>query len=147
MRHPSPLLPDQHADGYVRLPECTLSELSLVHVDSALDPDLLEELRAEGVDAGSAGYTEWQRARGPGSAYVTLGWDWYVDRASGALLVAWGDIRSNVMCVDPRGLDLGMARTAQALLRCVAGLNWPNAVAQAALAPWGKPAVRGPTLQ
>ena len=147
MRHPSTLLPNQHLDGYVRLPESALAELELIHVDSALDGGLLEELRAEGVDAISAGYTEWQRLRGSGSAHITLGWDWYVDRASGALLVAWGDVRSNVMCIDSRGLDLGMARTAQALLRRVAGLNWPNAVMQAALAPWGEPTVRGPTLQ
>jgi hypothetical protein len=147
MRHPSTLLRTQHADGYVRLPERALVDLQLVHIDSAVDAGLLDELRAEGIDASSAGYTEWQQIRSPGTAHVTLGWDWYVDRASGALIVAWGDIRSNVMCVDPRGLDLGMAHTASALLRRIAGLNWPNAVAQAALAPWGNPAVHGPTLQ
>ncbi|MGN6082782.1 DUF4902 domain-containing protein [Trinickia sp.] len=147
MRHPSTTLPRQHVDGYVRLQACTIAALQFVHVDSALDHGLLAELRAEGVDASSAGYTEWQRVRSGGIPHITLGWDWYVDRASGALLVAWGDIRSNVMCTDPRGLDLGMAYTAQALLRRVAGLNWPNAVAHAALAPWGKPTVRGPTLQ
>lgn len=148
MRHLSTLLPTPHVDGYVRMPEAALSDLELAHVDSALDRDLLEDLRAEGVDASTAGYTEWQHSGTPGGqAYVTLGWDWYVDRASGALLVAWGDIRSNVMCVDPRGLDLGMARTAQALLRRVAGLNWPNPVAQAALASCGETPARGPTLQ
>lgn len=147
MRLPSTTLPGSYVDGYVRMQECALAALQLVHVDSALDRELLAELRAEGVDASSAGYTEWQRARSASTPLVTLGWDWYVDRASGALLIAWGDIRSNVMCTDPRGLDLGMAHTAQVLLRRVAALNWPNAVAQAALAPWGKPTVRGPTLQ
>ena len=147
MRLPSTTLPGQHVDGYVRMPECALGALELEHVDSAPDHGLLAELRVEGVDASSAGYTEWQRTRNASAPHVTLGWDWYVDRASGALLVAWGDIRSNVMCTDPRGLDLGMAYTAQALLRRVAGLNWPNVVAQAVLAPWGKPTVRGPTLQ
>lgn len=147
MRHPSTIPSSPGLDGYVRLPEQALAELQLVHISSALDEGLLEELRAEGIDACSAGYTEWQRARGPGAAHVTLGWDWYVDRASGALIVAWGDIRSNVMCVDPRGLDLGMVHTTRALLRRVAGLNWPNAVARAALAPWARPTMRGPTLQ
>ena len=147
MRHPSTLLPIYHADGYVRLQERALADLQLVHIDSAPDGDLLEELRAEGIDASSAGYTEWQHARNLNIAHVTLGWDWYVDRVSGALLVAWGDIRSNVMCVDPRGVDLGMAYTASALLRRVAGLNWANAVAQAVFEPWGKSPVRGPTLQ
>ncbi len=147
MTLPSTTLPGPHVDGYVRLQECALAALQLVHVDSALDRDLLAELRAEGVNASTAGYTEWQRVRGAGTPHVTLGWDWYVDCASGALLVAWGDIRSNVMCTDPRGLDLGMAYTAQAFLRRVAALNWPNAVAQAALPTWDKPTVRGPTLQ
>ncbi|WP_116141049.1 DUF4902 domain-containing protein [Trinickia diaoshuihuensis] len=147
MRHPSATLPSLHVDGYVRLQECALAGLHFVHVDSALDDGLLAELRAEGVDASTAGYTEWQRPRAPGAVHVTLGWDWYVDRASGALLVAWSDIRSNVMCIDTNGVDMGMSHTAQALLRRVAGLNWPNAVAQAALAPWGNAVNRGPTLQ
>lgn len=147
MRHPSTTLPGPAPDGYVRLQEHTLAELQLVHVDSALDDGLLQELRDEGIEASSAGYTEWQRMRGPGAAHVTLGWDWYVDRISGALVVAWGDVRSNIMCVDPRGIDLGMLHTTRALLRRIAGLNWPNAVAQAALAPWGRPAARAPTLQ
>ncbi|PMS22024.1 DUF4902 domain-containing protein [Trinickia dabaoshanensis] len=147
MRHPSATQRIHRVDGYVRLQECALAGLHFDHVDSGLDDSLLAELRAEGVDASTAGYTEWQRARGPGATYVTLGWDWYVDRGSGALLVAWSDIRSNVMCVDPRGVDLGMRQTAQALLRRVAGLNWPNAVAQAALAPLGEPVTCNPTLQ
>ena len=147
MRHPSTTPSASYVDGYVRLQESALAALQFVHVDSALDSGLLAELRTEGVDANSAGYTEWHHARSASTPQITLGWDWYVDRASGALLVAWGDIRSNVMCTDPRGLDLGMAYTAQALLRRVAGLNWPNTVAQAALAPWGKPTVSGPTLQ
>jgi hypothetical protein len=120
-------------DGYVRLPEQALAHVQLVHVQSGLDDELLEELRAEDVDAVRAGYTEWQRARLAGSAYLSVGWDWYLDRASGALLIAWGDVRSNLMCVDERGADLGMAETAQRLIRRLALLNWPSAVARAAL--------------
>jgi hypothetical protein len=147
MRHAFTLAPPAHVDGYVRLQEQALAQFTLVHLDSALDENLLLELRAEGVDASYAGYTEWQCPRTSGTEHVTLGWDWYVDRILGVLLVAWGDIRSNVMCVDPRGADLGMPYTTGALLRRVASLNWPNAVAQAALAPRGQPTVRGPTLQ
>jgi hypothetical protein len=147
MRHSSTLQPLSHVDGYVRLQEPVLAQFPLLHIDSALDDSLLAELRAEGVDARCAGYTEWQCPRTLGTAQVTLGWDWYVDRISGALRVAWDDIRSNVMCVDPHGDDLGTAYTTRALLQRVAGLNWPNAVAQTALAPWGAPTMRGPTLQ
>lgn len=147
MRHAFTLAPPAHVDGYVRLQEPALAQFPLVHLDSALDENLLVELRAEGLHASYAGYTEWQCPRTPGTEHITLGWDWYVDSASGVLLIAWGDIRSNVMCVDPRGADLGMPYTARALLRRVACLNWPNTVAQAALAPWGQPTVCGPTLQ
>lgn len=147
MRQTNTLLASPSRDGYVRLPEQALDHLQLTHVDSGLDEGLLEELRADGVDAVSAGYTEWQRVRAPGRAHVTVGWDWYVDRASSALVIAWGDVRSNVMCVDARGTDLGMTRTAQLLMRRLAQLNWPNVVARIALPPFPGPDIPGPALQ
>jgi len=147
MRQTNTLLAGPSRDGYVRLPEQALDHLQLVHVDSGLDEGLLEELRADAVDAVSAGYTEWQRARAPGRAHVTVGWDWYVARASGALVIAWGDVRSNVRCVHTRGTDLGMPRTAQLLMRRLAQLNWPNAVARIALSPPPGVDAPGPALQ
>ncbi|MEA3119178.1 MAG: hypothetical protein QOI13_2448 [Paraburkholderia sp.] len=133
-------------DGYVRLPEQALGHLQLVHIDSGLDEGLLEELRAEDIDAVNAGYTEWQRTQRPGAAHVSVGWDWYLDRASGVLLIASNDVRSNVMCVDQHGIDMGMTHTAQLLLRRLAGLNWPNTVAHA-IVPFAWPNIRGRTLQ
>ncbi|QCP53751.1 DUF4902 domain-containing protein [Trinickia violacea] len=133
---PSPaLLHSPSPDGYVRVPECVLADLQLVHVDSGIDESLLSDLRASDVDAVRAGYTEWQRMRRPGAAHISVGWDWYLDRTTGALLVAWDDVRSNIMCIDRRGLDLGMARTAKALICRLAQLNWPNEVANAVLVP------------
>jgi hypothetical protein len=121
------------ADGYVRMPLHTLAELPLVHVSSGLDPALLVELRTSSVDARLAGYTEWERALRAGAAHITVGWDWYIDSTTGALLIAWGDVRSNVMGVDRFGADIGMEPTAAALSRRLAQLNWPSAVAAAAL--------------
>ena len=118
-------------DGYVRIPEHTLASLELVHVSSGLDDELQADLRADAVDVLHAGYTEWQGALHPGTARVSVGWDWYLDGASGALLIAGGDVRSNIMGVDCFGTDLGMARTAQALIRRLARLNWPCRVAAA----------------
>lgn len=129
MRQTSALLDSPSRDGYVRLPEEALHALQLSPVESAIDVELLEELRAEGVDAACAGYTEWQRPRIPGRAYVTVAWDWYLDRHSGALLIAWGDVRSNIMCVDRYGVDIGMTHTARLLVRRLATLNWPSVVA------------------
>ncbi|HEV3105764.1 MAG TPA: DUF4902 domain-containing protein [Trinickia sp.] len=147
MRYACPLPQNPAADGYVRLPERALGELQLEHVDSGLDEALLAELRADSVDAVSAGYTEWQRTRHPGAAYLSVGWDWYLDRASGALLVAWGDVRSNIMCIDPGGADIGMKATARALMRRLAQINWPNAVARAARVRFWRPDARDPSLQ
>ncbi|KVK89011.1 hypothetical protein WJ47_34885 [Burkholderia ubonensis] len=145
----SPLLQPIHGpspDGYVRLSESALAELALDHVASGLDPALLAELQNCAVDARLAGYTEWQRPARAGVAYVTLGWDWYLERASGTFVIAGGDVRSNVMAVDATGADIGMFRTAAALVACLARLDWPAAVASAVFAHHDAHHAR-PTLQ
>ncbi|TKC92667.1 DUF4902 domain-containing protein [Trinickia terrae] len=140
LRSPSP-------DGYVRVREDVLADLQLIHVDSGVDESLLWDLRASDVDAVRAGYTEWQRLRRPGAAHISVGWDWYLDRASGVLLVAWNDVRSNIMCVNQRGLDIGMTGTANALIRRLAQLNWRNTVANATLMQHGYLSTHGPSIQ
>ncbi|MXN77003.1 DUF4902 domain-containing protein [Burkholderia sp. 4701] len=145
----SPLLYPFHGpspDGYVRLSESALAELALDHVSSGIDASLLVELRSSAIDARLAGYTEWQRPARPGIAYVTLGWDWYLERASGTFVIAGGDVRSNVMAIDASGADIGMYRTAAALVARLAHLDWPAAVAFAVFAH--RDAYHaGPTLQ
>ncbi|MBN3791268.1 DUF4902 domain-containing protein [Burkholderia sp. Ac-20353] len=126
-RGPSP-------DGYVRLSESALVELALDHVTSGLDASLLAELRNSAIDARIAGYTEWHRPAVAGVAYVTVGWDWYRERASGAFVIAGGDVRSNVMAIDAAGADIGMTRTAAMLSAHLASIDWPAAVAAAVLA-------------
>jgi hypothetical protein len=143
----SAVLHSPSPDGYVRLPEHALAELELVHVSSAIDEALLADLRADAIDAVHAGYTEWQRTRRPGAAFLSVGWDWYLDGASGVLLIAWGDVRSNIMGVDRLGSDMGMARTAQALIRRLAQMNWPATVASAALTCRPEWRASDPTLQ
>ncbi|AOJ71726.1 MULTISPECIES: DUF4902 domain-containing protein [Burkholderia] len=133
-------------DGYVRLPVHALAELQLVHVSSGIDSGLLVELRASEIDARLAGYTEWERPSSTCAAHVTVGWDWYVDGSTGAFVIAWGDVRSNVMGVDGNGLDIGMDPTSAALSRRLAQLNWPSAVA-AAMFRRGDFSHAGPTLQ
>ncbi|MDN7671259.1 DUF4902 domain-containing protein [Burkholderia oklahomensis] len=133
-------------DGYVRLPLHALAELQLVHVSSGIDSGLLVELRASEVDARLAGYTEWERPSSAGAAHLTIGWDWYIDGVTGAFVIAWGDVRSNVMGIDSDGVDIGMDPTSAALSRRLARLNWPAAVA-AAMLRRGDFSYAGPTLQ
>ncbi|RQS56183.1 DUF4902 domain-containing protein [Burkholderia sp. Bp8986] len=126
VRGPSP-------DGYVRLSESALAALALDHVASGLDASLLAELRDSAVDARLAGYTEWHRPASAGLAYLTVGWDWYLERATGTFAIAGGDVRSNIMAVDATGADLGMFRTAAVLAARLAHVDWPAAVASALL--------------
>ncbi|EDT03070.1 DUF4902 domain-containing protein [Burkholderia ambifaria] len=139
VRGPSP-------DGYVRLSENALAALALDHVASDLDASLLAELRDSAVDARLAGYTEWHRPAGAGVAYLTVGWDWYLERATGTFVIAGGDVRSNIMAVDTNGADLGMFRTAAALVARLAGIDWAAAVASALLGR-NDTYHAGPTLQ
>ncbi|WP_186184413.1 DUF4902 domain-containing protein [Burkholderia gladioli] len=118
-------------DGYVRLPLHAFAGLELVHIASGLDPGLADELRADGLAFDAAGYTEWQRPSSPGFAHLTVGWDWYVDPGSGRLVIAWDDVRSNLMGVDRFGTDIGMHATASALGCRLASLDWAMAVNQA----------------
>lgn len=121
---------DARRDGYVRVAEQTLIDLKLVHVMSGFDDGLLSELRTVTYDAVGAGYTEWQTAA-PGAEQISVGWDWYVDRALGILTVVRSDVRSNVMGIDCFGSDIGMKNTARSLRLGLARLNWPTVVAAA----------------
>ncbi|HDR9480984.1 TPA: DUF4902 domain-containing protein [Burkholderia aenigmatica] len=145
----SPLLhpvPGPSPDGYVRLSEGALAALALDHVASGLDASLLAELHDSAIDARLAGYTEWHRPAHTGVAYVTVGWDWYLDRATGTFVIAGSDVRSNVMVVDATGADIGMFRTAAALAARLASIDWPAAVASALLGH-NDAYHAGPTLQ
>ncbi len=145
----SPLLhpvPGPSPDGYVRLSESALAVLALDHVASGLDASLRAEVRDSAIDARLAGYTEWHRPASAGVAYVTVGWDWYLERATGTFVIAGGDVRSNVMAVDATGADIGMLRTAAALAARLARIDWPAAVA-AALLGHNDAYHAGPTLQ
>ncbi|WP_110418201.1 DUF4902 domain-containing protein [Burkholderia vietnamiensis] len=139
VRSPSP-------DGYVRLSASALAALALDHVASGLDASLLDELREGGIAARLAGYTDWHRPAGVGVAYLTVGWDWYLDRATSPFVIAYGDVRSNILAVDATGADLGMFRTAAALATRLTDLDWAAAVAASVLGR-NDAYHAGPTLQ
>jgi len=121
---------DARCDGYVRVAGQTLTSLKLAHVMSGFDDGLLAELRIAKCDAVGAGYTEWQTTVS-GARQISVGWDWYVDRTLGILIVVKSDVRSNVMGTDCFGSDIGMKNTASLLRLGLGGLNWANVVAAA----------------
>ncbi len=127
---------DAQADGYVRIPELAIPRLALRHLSSGLDTALLDNLWRTAINALSAGYTEWLCTGWIGGVaddivQISVGWDWYQESTAGTLLLAGGDIRSNVMAVDCNGHDLGMMRTTLALDRGLAMLDWQCIVAAA----------------
>jgi hypothetical protein len=128
------------ADGYVRLPLHAFATLAFEHVATGLDPALSRELRAEGLPAEFAGFTEWRRPASPGFAHLTIGWDWYRDPATGRCLIAWDDVRSNLMGVDRFGADIGMHATAVALAAHLDAFDWAATVTGALAAGHPPPA-------
>jgi hypothetical protein len=128
MTHSPMVLNSSFPDGYVRVPEFMFARMTLIHVSSGIDEGLLTDLRADAVDALDAGYTEWQGAIPPLTPQMSIGWDWYIEATSGAFLIAWNDVRSNLMGVDRSGTDLGMVSTAKALVHRIMHLNWSHPV-------------------
>lgn len=110
-------------DGYIRLSFVNLASLSFLHIVSALDEELTTELLLRAVPASVAGYTEWISQTDP---CITLGWDWYRDAVEGRFMLADLDVRSNIMLVDSRGYDLGMAATASRIAVFLNTLNWES---------------------
>ncbi|WP_367619547.1 MULTISPECIES: DUF4902 domain-containing protein [Paraburkholderia] len=112
-------------DGYIRASAVDLANLTLCHLFSDFDPELLMQLRGESVAATSAGYTEWQAGRCGEPRLLSVSWDWYVDESyQHTLRMVGDDVRSNVMAVDQCGNDLGMLRTSEILATRLSELSW-----------------------
>jgi len=112
-------------DGYIRLSLRHLDELPFIHLDSAFDPEILEELQARTIPACHAGYSEWISNTDPA---ISIGWSWFVHADSRRILPAPEAVRSNVMLVDARGYDLGPAETSMMFATWIATREWTPAV-------------------
>jgi len=115
-------------DGYIRLSLKHLSELPFTHLNSDVDPEILEDLQMQTVPAAAAGYSEWTSITTPA---ISLGWSWFVHSRSGQLLLAPEAVRSNVMLVDARGYDLGQMATSFLFATWLATHEWKNVVSTA----------------
>lgn len=145
---------DAPPDGYVRLPTARLYRVPLVHLYSEWEPGEAPAGRDDGWDDGCDsgwdggdepavrgplhrcgealaelnGHTEWAGGDDP---LVSIGWDWRACWFAGRLRWMAGDVRSNLMLVDDRGSDLGVAATRRLLELRLAHMDWPAAVAAA----------------
>ena len=120
-------------DGFVRLRFAELERSSLLHQFSVEDTDLLRSLRAGGVQASDAGFSEW---KGEHLSALSIGWGWFVHRKSGRLHSIPGDVFSNLMLIDVSGYDMGRTATSDLLSTWLLEFSWQQTVADAL----GKPA-------
>ncbi|HWP20834.1 MAG TPA: DUF4902 domain-containing protein, partial [Burkholderiaceae bacterium] len=126
----------------IRLRARSLYTLPLLHLYSEWDPaadqgDLPgraeEAPTARPLRCGQAlpelwGYSEWAGASDP---LVSVGWDWRVRWGPGTLAWDAGELRTNLMLVDERGQDLGVAPTQLLLQRRLMAMGWERTVASA----------------
>ena len=118
-------IPSASHDGYIRLSLSHLGQVPLIHLDSALDDDMLEELRIRTVPAEAAGYSEWCSNTVP---VLSIGWTWFKHSHSRELVQAPEAVRSNVMLIDKFGYDLGAATTSLLFGTWLATHNWKPVV-------------------
>lgn len=95
-------------DGYVCLLEGVLVVFVFDYVVSGFDLLLLVELCDNVIDVCFVGYIEWYCMVGVGVVYVMVGWDWYFECVMGMFVIVGGDVCSNVMVIDVKGVDIGM---------------------------------------
>ena len=116
-------------DGYVRLTLSAFRAIPLRHLVSDLDQDTASSRNAIGAsEATILGFTEWVSDTLPA---LSVGWDWYLDTTSGqARYVRDGEIRSNVMLVEPGLGDLGGWATSETLCAAIDALDWQSQTTQ-----------------
>jgi len=93
----------------VRLTLKTFLSLPFDHRLMWLDEQLPEELALEEIVAFRAGYCEWISKHDLLS--VSIGWCWYEAKRGGKPTMTLDGISSNVMLLDPIGVDLGWRQT------------------------------------
>ncbi len=112
-------------DGYVRLTLSAFRAIALRHLFSGLDQDEEESAASSATGASESsilGFTEWVSDTTPA---VSLGWDWRLNTLSGrARYVRDGEVRSNVMLIEPGLGDLGDLVTSATLCTAVDALAW-----------------------
>jgi len=117
-------------DFYLRIQVEQLPSLRFTHMAS--DVDLFDEESAaacqrEGASMAQpiSGFTEWLSEDQPAHS---IGWDWVMAGPRGGLAIKDHTLRTNIMLVDAKGLDVGRQGTEQALLALVADWDWPAEV-------------------
>ncbi len=117
-------------DGYMRLTLSAFRALALRHLFSALDEDPHASAHhATGASIASIfGFTEWVSDTTPA---VSLGWDWRINTSGRRpRYVRDGEVRSNLMLIEPGLGDLGDVATSATLCAAVDALAWDTEIDQ-----------------
>lgn len=114
---------NQPADGLLRLHQQQLSDMTLVHLISGVDDDVLAQGAVRcGASTTLSGYTEWVSAEEPG---LTLGWDWQLDAQSTApRVVRLGLPRTNVLVLRGEQDPLPWEQSLEVLASLIDAFDW-----------------------
>lgn len=123
--HTTPIM---SPDGYIRLRLSCLDTLPFVHLVSASDDELLQELQSQTVPARRAGFSEWVSDTVPP---VSVGWGWFIHSDTERIMLAPDGVRSNVMLIDRSGYDLGPETSTRLFGAWLSSFEWQPVVNEA----------------
>lgn len=114
---------NQTADGLLRVHQRKLDAMTLVHLISGIDDDVLAEGAPRcGGGTTLSGYTEWISADEPG---LTLGWDWQLETHSSApRVVRLGMPRTNVLVLRGEQDPLPWEQSLEVLASFIDAFDW-----------------------
>lgn len=117
------MTPNHPPDGLLRLDQRHLGAITLVHLISGIDDDVLADraLRC-GSSTTLCGYTEWVSAEEPG---LTLGWDWQLEtHATAPRVVRLGMPRTNVLVLRGESDPLPWEQSLEVLASFIDAFDW-----------------------
>src|SRR5665213_3232041 len=110
-----------YSDGYIRLYETQLGDLSLDHLTSAIDMSISLPEEFAGLADIITGHTEWV-APWQGRE-ISIGWDWACINDMIRLIHA-DEIRSNIRLISKDDVPTSSVRTRTVLVDWIETLSW-----------------------
>ena len=109
-------------DGYIRVGQCTLDQIKLIHLVSGIFDEAAQVSESRDDDVEKRGYTELVTASVPA---ISTGWDWTMDMSGHAPMPQrLGTPYGNLMVVYADGHDIGSERSAHLLGEMVDRIPW-----------------------
>ncbi|MFC5608214.1 DUF4902 domain-containing protein [Variovorax soli] len=118
------------ADGYLRLQTQELGSISLQHLISNVDDEVIDPVQRCGAATTLSGYTEWVS---PAVPALSIGWDWEWRGTPGqSEVVRLGLPRTNILVVSESSVPMTWEDSLQVLAHFIDAIDWQRAALDAA---------------